>query len=183
MPETLTRARRNQIDAIIDLLDYDFATFEIEHFCQHIERLHQRPIIVTHWRLAPDLFGMWFAGAQRDYIFINASLHPIHQTHTLLHELAHLFLKHRGIGLDEVNLDPELAEALRQLLTPAPTTGHFRSAQRVLLETPEEVEAELFVILIQKRVLHAQRMNELYGPEVTSIESMRPYVNALNFNS
>lgn len=165
--------RRSQIQSIIDSLHYDFATFNISHFLHHLEIHRHRSLNVSYVALAPELFGLWSPGQSQDYVFINSTLHPAHQIHSLLHEIAHLLLGHRGVDLEQA-----LGTSLYTALKLHSGEGHLRSSM-VTADPVQETEAEVFVLLIHRRVLKANRLRELYG-EVTSLQEMRWYTRALD---
>ncbi|WP_343419781.1 ImmA/IrrE family metallo-endopeptidase [Candidatus Flexifilum breve] len=121
------------------------------------------------------MYGLWVPAPTTDYIFVNTHLLPAHRVHTLLHEIAHLLLNHRGVDIRSV-----LGEPVWQALGLSSGSGHLRST--ALNDSPEDEEAEVFVLLIQQRVARARRLQELYG-ESTSLPAMRPYVHGLDLNS
>lgn len=173
----ITRTREC-IQASIDALGYDFNAFEMEGFLKHVETVRKRPLIVRYVPFSHDLFGLWYPTERVDYIFVNANLHATHQIHTLLHEVAHMLLEHRGTNLRDF-LGPDLVREL-DIST---GDGHLRAAGSLLpVNDRQEREAELFVLLIQRKLVMAQRLHELYG-EPTSIAAMHPYVRGLDFNS
>lgn len=166
---------RHRVQAVIDHLHYDFTAFDIQHLLHHLQTQRNRPIQVIDFSFAQEIYGVWIPAEGADYIFVNANLLPAHRVHTLLHEIAHMLLNHRGIDVREV-----LGETLWSALGVSSTDGHLRAA------TPSEAivddEAEVFVLLFQQRVTHARRLQELFG-EPTSLPSMQPYVSSLDFNS
>lgn len=128
--------------------------------------------------LSPDLFGFWYPTRETDFIAINANLHHVHQLHTLLHELAHMLLGHRGTDLRQL-----LAEDLMQQLNLVPAEGHLRSASTIdQADNSQEREAEQFVMAIRRKLVAVRRLQELYG-EPTSNAILRSYVRGLDFNS
>jgi hypothetical protein len=166
------------VAAALDALAYDFTVFDIDDFLRHIAQHRQRPLSVHTVPLAPELFGFWYPTRETDFIAINATLHHVHQLHTLLHELAHMLLGHRGMDLRML-----LGEDLVRQLNIGHTDGHLRSAGMAdQTGNPQEREAEQFVLAIRQKLVAARRLQELYG-EPTSIRSMQPYVRGLDFNS
>ena len=169
---------RTTVQAVVEGLDYDFDHFEIEDFQRHVARQRSRPLSVRYVPLAPELFGFWYPTATTDYIVVNANLHPAHRIHTLLHEIAHMLLGHRGTDLRKI-----FGEDLIHHLGELAGEGHLRSAATIdQTSNPQEQEAEEFVLIIRRKVVTAHRLQELYG-EPTSIDSLRPYVRGLDFNS
>lgn len=169
---------RTTVQAVVEVLDYDFDHFEIEDFQRHIAKRRTRPLSVRYVPLAPELFGFWYPTANTDYIAVNTNLHPAHRIHTLLHEIAHMLLGHRGMDLREL-----LGEDLIRQLGVLASEGHLRSATTIDQTTNlQEREAEEFALIIRRKLVTAHRLQELYG-EPTSIDTLRPYVRGLDFNS
>ena len=166
------------VEFAIDVLGYDFKAFNIDDFLHHIALQRNRPVSVRTVPLSPDLFGFWYPTRETDFIAVNANLHHVHQLHTLLHELAHLLLGHRGMDLRLL-----LAEDLIQQLNIIQAEGHLRSASTIdQAHNSQEREAEQFVMAIRRKLVAARRLQELYG-EPTSNAMLRSYVRGLDFNS
>lgn len=162
----------------IDAIGYDFKVFSIDDFLHHVAQRRNRPVSVHTLPLSPDLFGFWYPTRETDFIAINANLHHVHQLHTLLHELAHILLGHRGTDLRLL-----LAEDLVQQLNLVEAEGHLRSASTIAQpNNSQEREAEQFVMTIRRKLVAVQRLEELYG-EPTSNALLRSYVRGLDFNS
>ncbi len=171
---TLLRPKRH-LEAVIDRLQYDFTAFDVQHFLNHLQVQRQHPIHVIDFPFAPEIYGLWVPAEGADYLFVNAHLLPAHRVHTLLHEIAHMLLNHRGIDVRTI-----LGDTLWKTLGVPATAGHLRAATPS--DSVQDEEAELFVLLIQQRVTRARRLQELYG-EATSLPLMRQYVQGLDFNS
>ena len=168
---------RPTVEAVVEGLGYNFDRFNIEDFQHHVAARRGRPLSVRYVPLSPELFGFWFPTEHTDYVAINAKLHPAHRIHTLLHELAHMLLSHRGRNLEEL-LGDEIAHKLNILSG----EGHLRSALTIAEpDNVQEREAELFVMIIRRKLVTAQRLHELYS-ESTSIAMMQPYVRGMDFN-
>jgi hypothetical protein len=169
---------RTTVQAVVEGLGYDFDRFEVEDFQHHIAKRRERPLSIRYVALAPELFGFWYPTANTDYIAVNSNLHPAHRIHTLLHELAHMLLGHRGTDLRKL-----LGEDIIHQLGIGAGEGHLRSIATIdQANDRQEQEAEEFVLLIRRKLVTAHRLQELYG-EPTSIDSLRPYVRGLDFNS
>ncbi len=95
----MTHPLRSMND-IVDALVYDFTHFNLPDFINTLQHQRQRRIQVTGWSLTDDLFGVWIPATSADYIFYNQTRHPVHQTHTVLHLLAHLVLDHPPLSAD-----------------------------------------------------------------------------------
>lgn len=160
----------------IDALGYDFESFTLDHFVAWIADQRRRPVHVYEVDFAGDLFGFWCPIATADYIFIKQQLHPTHRIHVILHELAHIVLDHQGVDLAEV-LPPHLLEGLDN----AATQIVLRAPASYPASSTEEMEAEYFVTLVQRRLLQLNRLRELYG-DGTSISALRPYAQGFDFN-
>lgn len=161
------------IRKILDDLAYDFSKFEVEDFVQHVERYQQREIIVNGVAIEREISAMLLRGETVDYIFYNLNLHPVQQTHSLLHEIAHIVLQHPYRRLEEF-LSPEML-AKEQTRT---AIGHLRVANAQLRQSTEEQEAEAFVMLIQEQLVIVRRLQKLMEPS-SSIAAFRPWIDGV----
>ena len=85
----------NRLSKVIESLEYDFRQFSLEDFVDHIARRKRREIILQSWSFdSKELSALWLPQETAHYIFFNARYHQLHQTHSILHELAHLVLNH-----------------------------------------------------------------------------------------
>jgi hypothetical protein len=159
----------------VENLGYDFNDFEIDHFIRHVERLKRREIILVPMALELGLYALWIPQNTAHYIFFNSQAHAIQQTHSILHELAHIVLNHSRKPIDQVLP----AALMAQLQTPTPQ-GRLRKVDPLLREDSEEREAEAFVFIIQKHLLTARRIDELTG-QTSSIEGLRRWVDSMAF--
>ena len=175
---TTSIGTRPSVDAIIESLGYNFNKFDVTDFLHHIATRRSRELSVHTVPLSSQLFGFWYSTADTDFVGINAKLHPAHQIHTLLHEIAHMLLGHRGMDLKKL-----LGEELFRQLGISANEGHLRSAAVIDHSVDlQEQEAEHFVLLIQRKLVTAHRLQELYG-DPTSNDMFRPYILGLDFNS
>ncbi len=157
-------------------LGYDFTRFEVNGFVQHIAHRRQREIIIQEHALSGAIFGAWYPGETLDFIFLKPAIHPAQSIHSLIHELAHIVLGHRGFDLrDVLGKDSASAFGIQQ------SGGHLRAPGN-FRDTEEDGEAELFAYLLQHRLLEVNRLHELYGA-LSSIEHLRRYLDSLDFNS
>lgn len=160
---------------IIHALDYNFDCFSLDHFVSHVERLRCRKIVIKGWVFEPAFYALWVPAKSADYIFFNNTLHPIHQTHSVLHELAHILLRHHCYPIEQF-----LSADLLQNLRVDPECGRPRAENLQGIEQTQEAEAELFVFLIQKQVVNARRINELYSARST-VEVFQPYTDGMGY--
>src|SRR5687768_870446 len=127
------------------MLNYDFKDFSLEDFIDHIARLERREIILQSWPFQKkELSAIWLPQETAHYILYNACYHQIHQTHSILHEVAHLVLGHSRHSLQDC-LDAELLKEFTGLSL----IGRPRWVATRLENDPEEMEAEAFVCEIQ----------------------------------
>lgn len=163
----------HKIRNALDRLGYDFMHFEVADFVRHVEVSRGKDIVVHGLPLSREISAMLIRAETADYIICNKNLHSVQQTHSILHEIAHLVLEHPGRPLNEI-LSPELM-AQMPLSNP---TGHLRIAKMELRETPEEREAEAFVMLIQEKLVEARRLEKLMEPS-SSIQALRPWIDGV----
>lgn len=164
------------VSAVIQQLKYDFRRFELDHFLDHIQRLRKRQLILMPAVLKHEIVAIWVYTDKADYIFFKSSDHVIHQTHNILHEVAHMMLDHTRIPLEDV-LTPEL---FNQLFSEQ-ITGRPRRITREPSNDIEEQEAETFVCIIQEKVMAANRMDQLLD-KASSISELNSYVEGMGFN-
>lgn len=161
---------------IVAGLDYDFTRFEVMAFIAHIAAQRGRDILVKGYPFQREVSGVWIRAETADYIFYNNTLHPIHQTHSILHELAHPVLGHRGQSLAAA-LPPDFWQPGAE----TKPVGRLR-APALIGDDEQEREAELFVGVIQKQVLSARRFQELYTGHSSSAV-FRPYADGMGFEA
>jgi hypothetical protein len=89
---------QHRVSMLFQALDYDFSSLTIESFVRWVEKQQGgRRIECKAWPLPASVSGAWLATPTCDYIFFPADVHPLHRTHILLHELAHMLCGHRPI--------------------------------------------------------------------------------------
>jgi hypothetical protein len=164
-----------RIQAAMRQLDYDFRQFTLEHFLAHLIQRRQRDIIVTGVPSEHRFHGAWIKADTADYVFFSGSTHPVHQVHTILHELGHIILGHQGDLLENV-LPPALLAALNQQRA----VGRMRQVGS-LDKSPEDREAEAFVRLLQRQIMFANRLEQLTA-RTTSIEALEPFTRSLGYH-
>lgn len=76
--------------------------FDLDAFCEAIAADRGRPLFIAQLTdLDPDLpCGMWFGSGQGDYVFFKPTASRILQVQIILHEIAHMLLRHRGPHFD-----------------------------------------------------------------------------------
>lgn len=148
----------NKIIEHINQLEYNFEDFELQHFLDHIQQSRNREIMLLPVKNGDDASALWVKSKETDYILYNSNIHSIHQTHGILHEIAHIILGHKCIPIKDL-----LSEDILVQLQNFNPIGRPRLARNLLKDDPEEKEAEEFVYVIQKEVIDANRFDELLG--------------------
>ena len=115
---------------------------------------------------------MWIPLPIADYIMVNEALHPMHKTHTVLHEIGHMLLNHPLRPLSEV-LPPHL---LRELDVEMLEGFARYSPLHGLMQSSVEQEAEAFVFSIQTRIIQADRFKALTAVD-SSIKMLLPLIH------
>jgi len=119
--------------------------FVLSEFVARLEHARGRPIVIHPFPQpeADPVFGLWLAMENADYIYHVDGTSPYHQTHIVLHEIAHLILDHKGTqawqGLARrltPDVDPELVTLI---------------LGRSVYRTAEEHDAETLASLILTR--------------------------------
>jgi hypothetical protein len=163
----------NKIQNVLLGLGYPFDEFSIDHFVQHVQHYRNRPILCVPYPFSPGISGAWIYGNQLDFIIYRSNTHRIHQNHVILHEIAHMLLKHPLHPIKDI-LSPELLEDLQMPM------GHLRALEVNRAKDVVEQEAEYFVALVQKQVVRVERMAELTAGG-SSISALHPYVAGLPY--
>jgi hypothetical protein len=162
------------IRAAIRQLDYDFRHFTLDHFIAHLIQYRQRDIILTAFPFGQGFYGAWLKQETADYVFYNAAAHPVHQVHSILHELGHIVLGHQGVSLEHA-LPPALLAALNQRRV----VGRLR--QVGIQHSPEDHEAEVFVRLAQQEIMFANRLEQLTA-RTSSIDALEQFTRSLGYH-
>ena len=165
----------DRIHQAISRLEYDFSQFDLNEFIRHVERHARREILLEEKPLRRDVSAFWINACTAHYIIYNLHLHPIHQTHSILHEVAHILLGHSCKKLSDVFPSKLLAQL--DIEIPA---GRMRQRQPPGHD-PAEREAEEFAFQIQTRVLAARRQ-EMFMGQSSSNERLRHYVDTMGFD-
>ncbi|WP_394614781.1 hypothetical protein JNUCC0626_33710 [Lentzea sp. JNUCC 0626] len=151
MRRTDRRAVRDRIAGAIDGVDIP-RPFDIAKFVRRLGKLRGRPIHLFAVELptANDVRGLWLATGTEDFIFHELGTSKLHQENTILHEVAHMLLDHRGNG----HLDEEQARLFFPDLDPAAVRDVFgRSAYGKVLEQEAEFGAAVLWELIGRRLV------------------------------
>lgn len=148
---------QDRMKAVLADLDFDFADFEMERFVAHIENLKGRKIHFAPWKLPIGMYGAWISVSDRpeEFVFFDQGMPPLHQVHTQLHELAHIINDHptermSTAEMAKIRNNPDLI-----------AESHANVSLRSPNETQYEDEAEILAALIQKEVIHHERMHQL----------------------
>ena len=164
------------VSAVIEQINYDFNRFELNHFLDHIQQLRKRKLILKSATLQHEIAAIWVYTDTTDYIFFKSSDHVIHQTHNILHEIAHMMLDHTRIPLEDM-----FPSELFDVLFSGQITGRPRRITREPSNDIEEFEAEEFVFAIQEQVMAANRIEQLLG-KASSISELNSYVEGMGFD-
>lgn len=152
-----SKAVKSQLQTLLNEIanSYDFSQFTLEGFIRWVEQQRGRELVFVARPMPSTLFGAWMADDSQDYVFYEKNTLPIHQAHIQLHEMAHMLCDHPttevspqelGVLLGYTSMDPAAYESLLLRST------HSDEA---------ELEAETLAALIQERVLHYDRIQEL----------------------
>jgi hypothetical protein len=162
---------------MIQYLEYDFRQFTLPHFVTHLSRRRRRDILVNSYPFEPELHGLWVRAETADYVITNSLAHPIHQVHNVLHELGHILLQHPCQDLSAVLPPPILA-----LVNGGGAQPAYGLLRKIELDyTPQEVEAEVLVRQLQRRIIFADRLEQLTG-QSSSLEPLTPFTRSLGYH-
>ncbi|MFC5663648.1 hypothetical protein ACFP3U_11720 [Kitasatospora misakiensis] len=140
------RRFKARCDGLIGQLDVA-GRFGVEQLADAVARRRGRPL-----RLIPlpkadaggsGICGVWLALGETDHVYFSAVTSPVHQSHIVLHELAHILLDHRQEG----EPDPEALGAIFPDLDPA-MAARLLARDRTRATGGQEQEAELLASLM-----------------------------------
>lgn len=158
-------------------LHYDFNQFTLSDFVRRVETVYRTQISLWRFPLPNPLFGLWILGDHNHhYIFVNAVLHPVQQTHTGLHEIAHIIFQH-----SHRNVDALIPGEIKSTLNMSDWQGRART---LLARSPhfaaEEREAETFASLVNSKVMQQRRIQRLVESN-SSIAELAPLLQTMPF--
>ncbi|MGI5354198.1 hypothetical protein ACQI4E_02620 [Streptomyces sp. CA-252508] len=138
--------------------------FEVEHLCEAIAAERGRPL---HLLPMPDsmpvgagVCGMWVSFGFADQVYYNVVTSRPHQTHIILHELAHILLDHRESTAPE----PAMLAQLFPDLDPA-MAARLLGRTRTTATTRQEQEAELLASVMWQHFSAAPATLPTAAPE------------------
>ena len=148
--------------AILDTVDYDFSLFTMEGFRKYLEECTGYSIEFVPWTMRSAVSGSWIVSSDgRGFIFFDANTPTIHQSHIQLHEMSHVICGHPPANADDLLKGGVGGEALESFLL------------RAVHPQEIDLEAEVMAALIQERVLHYGRLQEL----LTAISSHQDFAD------
>jgi hypothetical protein len=136
----------------LDNLGFNSEIATFNQFVQWLEITINRRIHLLQMKMPPGVYGAWISDAERsnEYVFYNASLPALLQTHIQIHELCHLICEHPTLQVTSKTLGAMLQAAQNgsipsfftqsTLVCALPASGSYR-----------EIEAETMALLIQTR--------------------------------
>jgi len=142
-----------KIQAELTAFNYDYGAFTFDHFVQHLRNYTGSPIVLQAFSAMPALLGACIHYDGTFYLVYNSNRHLIMQAHTLVHEAAHILLKHR---LNAFSLRDRGHLNVRVRFS-AP-----HSLLRDLNDVLQEAEADCFARLFMMQVGQRLRHDELY---------------------
>ena len=142
------RERLREIDKV-----YDFSHFTFPSFQAWIEQTRGKPLRLVPDKMIPHFFGAWIETDEEDFVFYKEDTIPLHQTHIVLHEMAHMLCGHPTLRLDRKKIAAYVRGEvdIASLLLRSPRTDEM------------EWEAELLAALIQESIFSHARVQELIG--------------------
>ncbi|MCX4694356.1 hypothetical protein [Streptomyces sp. NBC_01408] len=131
---------------ILDELDMA-RPLDVERLCRSVSDrrgrpLHLLPLPETAGSVA-GVCGLWLSLGDADIVFYEAATSRVHQTHIILHELAHMLLDHRG----QQEMDRSLPAGLFPDLDPV-MVNRMLARGRTDYSAVEEQQAELLATLM-----------------------------------
>lgn len=150
---------RKRVNELLDQFGYDFTQFTLTHFIRWIEEREKVTFILKRWEAPPGCSGSMLLDYRPNIhiLFYNENASPLHQTHIILHELAHYLLGH--IPEDHVTRR-ELIHLFHHGVLQQTNAIFLRSG----LDDEQEQEAELLAMTIQTKIIEAARLSALHQP-------------------
>lgn len=124
--------------------------FCLRAFCDAVARHQQHPVLLRPIRTGAALCGLWMPTPDGDLIFYEENTSPLHQTHIILHEIAHLLFGHQPTSVADI-------AALRSLLPHVSPETLRHILQRTTYSVKDEREAELLASLVLARTMPLER--------------------------
>lgn len=164
-----------QLQTAIAALRYEFTDFTFDHFIEHFSALRRIPLLIMQHSFDFGIYAFWLPFARFDLLVVNSRLNQMHQQHCILHEIAHLHLKH-----DKIPLRPVLGEELSAEMRITTQMGYgYGACFSALVNQKQEEEAERFAYFFRRKIAAARRLHELNTP--TSIPELAVTANGLDF--
>ncbi|MCA9886136.1 MAG: ImmA/IrrE family metallo-endopeptidase [Anaerolineae bacterium] len=146
--------------SVIEALDYQPDEFSIPHYVDHLRHALNRDIDLVAIPFSESLSGAYVHVHEQDFIFYNKGKHPLIQEHTVVHESAHIVLKHEGYRFRGGELHDELMALLKNVV------GHCRTRNAPGVE---EQEAEQFANLLLTRIRQGSLQRYLHKTANTNL--------------
>ena len=148
--------------------DYNWSDFTISHFSDWLNDEYDLNIKLIPQPLPPKIFGAWLKHRSQNYLFYATDISPFHQAHAILHEMGHLLSGHATYEITDQDLH-DYANGEFELFA-------FARKRSTADATAEEIEAEMFAIQVQERVIAHQEYLSMGTP---SGEPHREFLSAL----
>jgi hypothetical protein len=128
-----------------------------------VERIHGKPIDIVEAQFSKGstVHGVWFSRVDFDLVIHAATPSPLHRQQIVLHELAHILLRHAGYA--------GAPERIADLLPALPRDTIMQALRlRSNYTDPEEIEAEMiadkFSRLISRSTPRTVMLNRMLQP-------------------
>jgi IrrE N-terminal-like domain len=155
------RLSTDPVSAIIDTFAYQWETFEIQHFVNFIAGNVHRTIRIVSVDCAPGISAVWIHMATCEFIFVRAAAAPVLQTHSILHEIGHIVLGHRGYHIP----DEQRQDWIQSIA----------ANKSSIMDKTEEQEAEHFAVTVYMRARLARRRLQ---ETTTAFAAFRPLIDS-----
>ena len=170
-----------KINALVDGLEYNFSSFDINGFVDWVAEKRGRQIELVPMQFSSDAFAAWVPDDEdlTDYVFFEPGLLDVRTNQFILHEIGHMLLRHHPRELGQ-----EISDAVRNLRhdhSPelgVATVGLLRS---IYYSDDQEEEAETFSSLIQARVMDLSSTRLLHHQSSQNTE-LAHYMGDMGFD-
>lgn len=72
-------------------------------FLAWLANVRRRQILVLPWNTVGGISGCWVEREHTDFLVVDEKASPLHRSHVICHEAAHMWLGHRGHAADELS--------------------------------------------------------------------------------
>ncbi|WP_162907269.1 ImmA/IrrE family metallo-endopeptidase [Allorhizocola rhizosphaerae] len=108
-------------------------------FLAWLAEARRRPIIVVPWKVVGGITGCWVERETADFLVVDEKATPLHRSHVVCHEAAHMWLGHQGHAAAELSAQAGLPHHYSSEQEQAAETLAALILERAALPSPSRV--------------------------------------------